>query len=51
MIDTKRLLEDLKRLRRRLEDDLREWSTAVAELRESLRREYAAVRKVIYDNT
>lgn len=42
MINAKRLLDDLKRLRRRLEDDLRERAATVAELRETLQREYAA---------
>ena len=45
MIDTKRLLDDLKRFRRRLEDDLRERAATVAELQETLQREYAAAKE------
>ncbi len=45
MIDAKRLLDDLKRLRRRLEDDLRERSRTEAGLHDTLQREYQAARE------
>jgi hypothetical protein len=45
MIHPKRLLDDLKRLLRRLEADLRERAGAVAELAELLQREYRAARE------
>jgi hypothetical protein len=45
VIDTKRLLDDLKRFRRRLEDDLREQAATVAELQATLEREYAAAKE------
>jgi hypothetical protein len=44
LIDAKRLLDDLKRLLRRLEADLRERADAVEEMSISLRREYQAAR-------
>jgi hypothetical protein len=44
MMDGKRLLEDLKRLLKRLEDDLRERTAAVPEMADRLRGEYHAVR-------
>jgi hypothetical protein len=45
VIDAKRLLDDLKRLRRRLEDDLRERSRTVETLHDALQREYQAARE------
>src|SRR5499433_2150636 len=45
MINPKRLLDDLKRLLRRLEADLRERAGTVAELTELLQREYQAARE------
>ena len=45
MINPKRLLDDLKRLLRRLEADLRERAGTVAELHELLQREYLAARE------
>ena len=45
MINPKRLLDDLKRLLRRLEADLRERAGTVAELAELLQREYRAARE------
>ena len=45
MIEAKRLLDDLKRLLRRLEDDLRERSRVVETLRDALQREYQAARE------
>src|SRR5262245_35949176 len=45
VINPKRLLDDLKRFRRRLEDDLRERATTVAELHETLQREYTAAKE------
>ena len=45
MIDAKRLLDDLKRLLRRLEDDLRERSRTVETLHDALQREYQAARE------
>jgi hypothetical protein len=45
LINPKRLLDDLKRFRRRLEDDLRERAVMVAELHETLQREYAAAQE------
>ena len=45
MIHPKRLLDDLKRLLRRLEADLRERAATVAELAELLQREYLAARE------
>ena len=44
MIAAKHLLEDLKRLLRRLEGDLRERADAVAEMHVALEREYQAAR-------
>ena len=44
MIEAKRLLDDLKRLLRRLEDDLRERSRTVATLHDALQREYQAAQ-------
>ena len=44
MIDAKHLLDDLRRLLRRLEGDLRERADAVAEMRSALEREYQAGR-------
>jgi hypothetical protein len=44
MMDRKRLLEDLKRLLKRLEDDLRERMAAVPEMADRLRGEYHAAR-------
>ena len=44
MIDAKRLLDDLKRLLRRLEGDLRERADTVAEMHVALEREYQAAR-------
>ena len=44
MVETKRLLEDLKRLLKRLEDDLRERTAAVPEMADRLRVEYHAAR-------
>ena len=45
MIHPKRLLDDLKRLLRRLEADLRERAGTVAELHELQQREYRAARE------
>ena len=45
MIDAKRLLDDLKRLLRRLEDDLRERSRTDDALHDTLQREYQAARE------
>ena len=45
MIEAKRLLDDLKRLLRRLEDDLRERSRVVETLRDALQREYQAAQE------
>jgi hypothetical protein len=45
LINPKRLLDDLKRLLRRLEADLRERAGTVAELAELLQREYRAARE------
>src|SRR5919109_1577600 len=45
MINPRRLLDDLKRLLRRLEADLRERAGTVAELAELLQREYRAARE------
>ena len=45
MIHPKRLLDDLKRLLRRLEADLRERAGTMAELHELLQREYQAARE------
>ena len=45
LIHPKRLLDDLKRLLRRLEADLRERASAVAELAELLQREYRTARE------
>ena len=45
MIDTKRLLDDLKRLLRRLEDDLRERSRTDDAMHDILQREYQAARE------
>ena len=45
LINPKRLLDDLKRLLRRLEADLRERAGTVAELHELLQREYRAARE------
>jgi Domain of unknown function (DUF7008)/Eco57I restriction-modification methylase len=45
MIHPKRLLDDLKRLLRRLEADLRERAGTVAELAELLQREYRVARE------
>jgi hypothetical protein len=44
VIDAKRLLDDLKRLLRRLEDDLRERSQTDEALHDTLQREYQAAR-------
>jgi hypothetical protein len=44
VIDAKRLLDDLKRLLRRLEGDLRERAHTVAEMRGALEAEYQAAR-------
>jgi hypothetical protein len=44
LIDAKRLLDDLKRLLRRLEGDLRERADAVAEMNVTLQREHRAAR-------
>jgi hypothetical protein len=44
VIDAKPLLDDLKRLLRRLEGDLRERANAVAEMRLALEGEYQAAR-------
>lgn len=44
MVETKRLLEDLKRLLKRLEDDLRERMASVPEMADRLRAEYHAAR-------
>ncbi len=44
MIDAKRLLDDLKRLLRRLEADLRERTDTVEEMSIALQREYRAAR-------
>ena len=45
MIEAKRLLDDLKRLLRRLEDDLRERSRTVETLHDALQREYQSARE------
>jgi hypothetical protein len=45
VIDAKRLLDDLKRLLRRLEDDLRERSRTVETLYDALQREYQSARE------
>jgi hypothetical protein len=45
LIDAKRLLDDLKRLLRRLEDDLRERCQTVETLHDALQREYQAARE------
>jgi hypothetical protein len=45
LIDAKRLLDDLKRLLRRLEDDLRERSRTDDALHDTLQREYQAARE------
>lgn len=45
MIEARRLLDDLQRLRRRLEDDLRERSRAVETLHDALQGEYRAARE------
>jgi hypothetical protein len=45
VIEARRLLDDLQRLRRRLEDDLRERSRAVETLHDALQGEYRAARE------
>ena len=45
MINAKALLDDLKRLRKRLEDDLRERADTVEELHAALQREYREARE------
>ena len=45
MIDAKALLDNLKRLRKRLEDDLRERADTVEELHAALQREYREARE------
>ena len=45
MIHPTRLLDDLRRLLRRLEADLRERVGTVADLHEALQREYEAARE------
>ena len=45
MIDPKRLLEDLKRLVKRLEDDLRERVTPVTEMADRLQAEYLSAKE------
>ena len=45
MIDPKRLLEDLKRLVKRLEDDLRERVTSVTEMADRLQAEYLSAKE------
>jgi hypothetical protein len=45
LIDAKRLLEDLKRLLKRLEDDLRQRATSVEAMQTALQCEYAAAKE------
>ncbi len=45
MIDSKRLLADLGRMLKRLQDDLRERSESVPEMAESLQREHRAAKE------
>jgi hypothetical protein len=45
VVDAKQLLDDLRWLRRRLEDDLRERANAVEALNDALQREYRAARE------
>jgi hypothetical protein len=45
LIDAKRLLDDLKRLLKRLEDDLRQRATGVEAVQTALQREYAAAKE------
>jgi hypothetical protein len=44
LIDARSLLDDLKRLLRRLEDDLRQRASSVEAMQIDLQREYAAAR-------
>jgi len=45
LIKAKRLLDDLKRLLKRLEDDLRQRATGVEAMQTALQREYAAAKE------
>jgi hypothetical protein len=45
VIDTKRLLDDLKRLLKRLEDDLRQRATGVEVMQTAIQREYTAAKE------
>jgi hypothetical protein len=45
MINAKRLLDDLRRLLKRLEDDLRQRATSVEAMQTALQREYAAAKE------
>jgi hypothetical protein len=45
LIDTKRLLDDLKRVLKRLEDDLRQRAVSVEVIQTALQREYAAAKE------
>jgi hypothetical protein len=45
MIDAKRLLDDLKRLLKRLEDDLRQRAGGVEAMQTALQREYAPAKE------
>jgi len=45
LIDAKRLLDDLKRSLKRLEDDLRQRATSVEAMQTALQREYAAAKE------
>ena len=45
MIDTKRLLDNLKRVLKRLEDDLRQRAASVDAMHSALQREYAAAKE------
>ena len=45
MIDARRLLDDLKRMLKRLEDDLRQRATSVEAMHTALQREYAAAKE------
>jgi len=45
MINARRLLDDLKRLLKRLEDDLRQRATSVEAMQIALQREYAAAKE------